>query len=49
LFDHVLTNEEGAILPAVAVPVSPQFRKPPHEPQAAPALGAHNDEILKSR
>lgn len=49
LFDHVLTNEEGAILPAVPVCVSPQFRKPAHQPQAAPALGAHNDEILKSR
>jgi len=48
LFDHVLANEEGAVLPATPVSVAPQFRRPAHEPQAAPALGAHNDEILKS-
>jgi len=47
LFNHILTNEEGSVLPAVPVPVVPQFRSSPDEPKAAPALGAHNDELLK--
>ncbi len=49
LFEHILTNEDGSLLPALPVPVAPQFRAPSDQPGAAPALGAHNDEILKSK
>lgn len=47
LFDHKLVNDEGKILPAIAVPVAPQFRADPEEAKGAPALGANNDEYLK--
>ena len=47
LFDHRLVNEAGETLPAIAVPVAPQFRGDPEEARAAPALGANNDEFLK--
>jgi alpha-methylacyl-CoA racemase len=47
LFDHKLVNDEGKVLPAIAVPVAPQFRGDPEEAKAAPALGANNDEFLK--
>ena len=47
LFDYVLENEEGDSLPATVVCVVPQFRAPPNVAKSAPALGAHNDGILK--
>ena len=47
LFDHVLTNEQGARLPALPVPVAANFRAPASEPSSAPPLGAHNAELLK--
>ena len=47
LFDYVLENEEGDSIPATVVCVSPQFRDSPITPKSAPALGAHNDAILK--
>lgn len=45
LFDHVLVNEAGARMPALPVPVVPEFRAPPSEAQYAPPLGAHNKEL----
>ena len=46
LFDHVLTNEQGARMPALPVPVAKDFRAPASEPASAPPLGAHNSEFL---
>ncbi|MBX9840802.1 MAG: CoA transferase [Xanthobacteraceae bacterium] len=45
LFDHVLVNEAGARMPALPVPVAPEFRAAPSEAQSAPMLGAHNSEF----
>jgi crotonobetainyl-CoA:carnitine CoA-transferase CaiB-like acyl-CoA transferase len=47
VFDHTLLNEEGDDLPAIPVAVVPSLRVAPDEPRAAPALGAHNDVLLK--
>ena len=47
LFDYVLENEEGDSIPATVVCVCPQFRDSPTVGASAPALGAHNDGILK--
>ncbi len=47
LFDYVLENEEGDSIPATVVCVSPQFRESPTARKSAPAVGAHNDAILK--
>ncbi len=48
LFDHVLENEDGEELPAAPVCISPQFRSAPDKVKSAPALGAHNDAIIKT-
>ena len=42
-----LENEDGDVLPATAVSIAPQFRTPPEYVKSAPAVGAHNDAILK--
>ncbi len=47
LFDHLLENAQGDTLPAMVVPVVPQFRDHPDHAKSAPALGSHNDSILK--
>jgi len=47
LFDHLLENSQGDTLPALVVPVVSQFRDHPDRPKSAPALGSHNDSILK--
>lgn len=47
LFDHILVNDEGDEIAATPMPVVPQFRDDPKKPKSAPALGAHNDELLK--
>jgi crotonobetainyl-CoA:carnitine CoA-transferase CaiB-like acyl-CoA transferase len=48
VFDHSVENDEGDVLPAHPLPISPQFRRPPQlAPLTAPPLGAHNDELLK--
>jgi crotonobetainyl-CoA:carnitine CoA-transferase CaiB-like acyl-CoA transferase len=47
VFDHVLANAEGAIIPALPVPLDPGFRGPPGTPIAAPEVGAHNGEYLR--
>ncbi len=44
-FAHVLTNEAGARLPALPVPIDPGFRGPADEALAAPALGADGDRL----
>ncbi len=46
LFEHEIENDEGDVLPAVAVAVAPQFRGDPEKPKTAPAVGAHNDSII---
>lgn len=46
LFDHRLTNDEGAELAALPVPVVPSFRADPKMPRAAPRLGAADDDLL---
>ena len=47
VFDPVLENESGARMPALPVPVAPEFRAPTGEARAAPALGADNREYLR--
>jgi crotonobetainyl-CoA:carnitine CoA-transferase CaiB-like acyl-CoA transferase len=47
LFAYKLVNAEGAVIPALPVPIDPAFRAPPDAPLAAPALGADNDTYLK--
>jgi len=47
LFDHGLANEAGARIPALPLPIDAQFRSPAEEARSAPALGAHNAELLK--
>ena len=42
VFDHVLTNAEGAVMPALPVPLDPAFRAAPAAAIASPALGADN-------
>ncbi len=46
LFRHKLVNEEGAVIPALPLPIDAAFRARPEIPVSAPALGAHNEEIL---
>jgi crotonobetainyl-CoA:carnitine CoA-transferase CaiB-like acyl-CoA transferase len=46
LFAHRLTNETGASLPALPVPIDPAFRGPPDETRSAPGLGADTDAVL---
>ena len=45
VFAHTLENEQGATMPALPVPLSPNFRGAPEQPQRAPPLGAHNAEF----
>jgi crotonobetainyl-CoA:carnitine CoA-transferase CaiB-like acyl-CoA transferase len=47
LFDPLLENEDGETIPALVVPIVRQFRADPDTPKRAPALGSHNDTILK--
>jgi alpha-methylacyl-CoA racemase len=44
-FSHVLTNETGARIPALPMPIADGFRTPADRAQSAPALGAHNGEF----
>jgi hypothetical protein len=46
LFHYVLTNPEGAAMPALPVPLDPGFRAAPATAIAAPALGADNKAYL---
>ncbi|MDO8876741.1 MAG: CaiB/BaiF CoA-transferase family protein [Pseudolabrys sp.] len=45
VFDHVLINEKSERLPALPVPVVPEFRSSSSEPSSAPLLGANNSEF----
>ena len=45
LFARTLTNEQGAIIPALPVPIIPVFRDPADTPRSTPPLGAHNSEF----
>jgi len=45
LFASTLANEQGAIIPALPVPILPVFREPADTPQSTPALGTHNSEF----
>lgn len=45
LFDPVLENDAGARIPALVVPVAPQFRGPPGEARRAPPLGGDTDAL----
>lgn len=45
VFDHVLINEKSERLPALPVPVVPEFRASSSEPSSAPLLGANNFEF----
>jgi crotonobetainyl-CoA:carnitine CoA-transferase CaiB-like acyl-CoA transferase len=46
VFDHVLTNETGARMTALPMPIASPFRTAPDTACAAPTLGQHNAEIL---
>ena len=45
LFAHGLSNESGARMPALPVPINNAFRAAPAHAKSAPALGAHNPEM----
>lgn len=45
LFAHVLTNEQGAKIAALPVPIIPAFRESGEDALPAPALGTHNSEF----
>jgi crotonobetainyl-CoA:carnitine CoA-transferase CaiB-like acyl-CoA transferase len=47
LFDHTIVNEDGEDLPAIPVAIAPALRVDAQTARSAPALGAHNDELLK--
>jgi len=47
VFDHTIVNEDRHDLPAIPVSIAPPLRVDAKTPRAAPALGAHNDELLK--
>jgi len=47
VFAHKLENEFGAEIPAAPVSVARQFRADPEKPKKAPALGGHNDAVMK--
>jgi alpha-methylacyl-CoA racemase len=46
-FGHVLSNEAGARIPALPVPVAENFRAPAEEVRSAPPLGVHNSELSR--
>jgi crotonobetainyl-CoA:carnitine CoA-transferase CaiB-like acyl-CoA transferase len=46
VFRHVLTNPEGAAMPALPMPLDPAFRAAPAAAIASPALGADNETYL---
>jgi crotonobetainyl-CoA:carnitine CoA-transferase CaiB-like acyl-CoA transferase len=46
VFRHVLTNPEGAAMPALPVPLDAAFRATPAAEIASPALGADNETYL---
>jgi len=46
VFQHMLTNPEGATMPALPVPLDPAFRASPAAEIASPALGADNKTYL---
>ena len=46
VFQHVLTNPEGATMPALPVPLDPGFRVAPKTAIASPAVGADNKNYL---
>ena len=47
LFTHRLAAASGATMPALPLPIAPQFRDPPGTAKAASALGAHVDYVVK--
>lgn len=47
LFAHKLVNDQGDGIAALPMPIDAAFRARPDEPLQTPALGAHNDELLK--
>jgi crotonobetainyl-CoA:carnitine CoA-transferase CaiB-like acyl-CoA transferase len=47
LFAHKVVNAEGNSIAALPMPIDAAFRTRPEEPLPTPALGAHNDELLK--
>lgn len=49
LFRHTLVNEEGAVIPALPLPIDAAFRASPKVPVSAPSLGAHNEEFFGAR
>jgi len=46
LYGHRLANGAGAEITALPVPIDAAYRGPAGEPLTAPALGAHNAELL---
>ncbi len=46
VFGHVLTNSEGATMPALPLPLDPAFRASPVAAIASPALGVDNEKYL---
>lgn len=48
LFAHVVAGPSGATMPALPVPIAPEFRPPPGETKSVPALGADRDGALRA-
>jgi crotonobetainyl-CoA:carnitine CoA-transferase CaiB-like acyl-CoA transferase len=48
VFDYVLANPEGAIMPALPLPLDGAFRASPAAAIASPALGADNATYLRA-
>ncbi|MEE2722212.1 MAG: CaiB/BaiF CoA-transferase family protein [Pseudomonadota bacterium] len=46
LFDAAVINNEGDEMPALPVPVARSLRAIPDGPRGAPALGAHNGDLI---
>ncbi len=47
LFKGQIAGADGATIPALPLPLAPEFRTDDQEPKGAPALGAHNSELKK--
>jgi alpha-methylacyl-CoA racemase len=46
-FNHRLVNETSAAIPALPMPIEDRFRASAGQARSAPALGAHNSELME--
>ena len=48
LFDYKLATTAGEVIPALPLPLSPDFRKPAGQPRHAAGVGEHNGSLLET-